>query len=111
MPKRLKEKELDQILRPLPMKERKRVKAAELSKHWLDKEIEKAKYAKKQDISFGLPWFVAYGFCLWKFQYTTPTLILFFIGLAYFCYAIFTRGTYGLNSRRVQVFEELKKHI
>ena len=102
------EKELDKILRILPAKERKRIKAADLTPEFLETEIEKAKKAMKLDLSFGLPWLVAYVFCMWKFAYTTPTLIIFGIGLVYFCYAIFTRGTYGLNSQRVKVFEELK---
>ena len=104
-----KEKDLNEILRYLPAKEQKRIKSADLTEEFVDAEIEKAKKAMKLDVSFGLPWLFAYIFCIWKFAYTMPTLLIFGIGLAYFSYAIFTRGTYGMNSKRVKAFEEIKK--
>ena len=108
----VKKKRIEEIIRPLPKKERNRILEQQpLTKEWLEQEIAKAKQAKKVDLSFGIPWLAAYGFCLWKFGYTTPTLILFFIGVAYFCYAFFTRGSYGLNAKRSQVFEVLRSEM
>lgn len=102
------EKDLDKLIRMMPSKERKRIKSAELTPDFVNQEIEKAKNAMKQDMSFGLPWVIAYIFCIWKFRYTTPTLIIFGIGGIYFAYAIYSRGTYGLNRQRLKVFEEIK---
>ena len=93
----------------MPSKERKRIEAMDLTLDVLNEEIEKSKKAMKMDASFGIPWLIAYVYCMWKFQYTIPTLIIFGMGVIYFCYAFFTRGSYGLNSKRVTIFEEIKK--
>lgn len=102
-------KTVDEIIRFLPAKEKKRIKAATLTPEFLNEEIEKAKKAMTMDASFGIPWLIAYFFCMWKFRYATPTLIIFGIGMIYFCYAFFTRGSYGLNNKRVKAFEEIKE--
>ena len=109
--KKTDKKSVDEIIRFLPASERKRIKAMTLTLEFLNEEIEKSKKAMKLDASFGIPWLIAYFFCMYKFRYTTPTLIIFGIGVLYFCYAYFTRGSYGLNSKRVKVFEEIKETL
>lgn len=103
-----KKKSIQEIIKFMPAKERKRIEAADLTLDFLNTEIEQAQQAMKLDRSFGLPWLIAYVFCLWKFRYTMPTLMIFGVGFVYFAYAIYSRGSYGLNSRRVKVFEEIK---
>ena len=114
MPKqqpKLSEKDLKNIIRHLPMKERQRLQATELTPEFIETELEKARKATKMDISIGIPWLVAYLFCVWKFGYTMPTLIIFAIGGVYFAHAIFTRGTYALNKRRIKTFEALQAKL
>ena len=105
---KIKAKELDQILKILPPKEQEKIREADLNLEYVNEELAKAQKAMKMDTSFGIPWLIAYCLGLWQFGYTVQTLAIFGIGMIYFLWAIYTRGTYGTNSRKAKVFKALK---
>lgn len=104
-------KELEEIMKKLPFREKERLKQIELTPEFLEIEIEKAKKSMTRDKYFGIPWFLAYTFAWFNLGAHNITISIFVIGLIYFCYAIFTQGSYGLNRKRVKAFEEMIKHL
>ncbi len=111
MAKKLKPADFEAIIKSLPNKERIRLREQELSAVWLEENIERCKNLMKRDVYIGLPWFVTYTISLWKVGMNNITAAIFVIGVVYFVYTTFTTGTYGLNQRKVKVYEELLKKI
>lgn len=102
-----KKTDLEQLMKKLPFREKKRLEETEITPEFLKAEIEKAQKAMKRDQYFGIPWFLVYSWAWFQLGRDNITVIIFVIGLVYFCYAIFTSGSYGLNRKRVKIFEEM----
>jgi hypothetical protein len=109
--KKLKKNDLEEIMKQLPFRERTRIKGSQLTPELLKTEIEKAQKAMTRDKYFGIPWFLAYTISWFSLGTHNITYAIFVIGLIYFCYAIFTQGSFGLNRKRVKVFEEMLNHL
>lgn len=104
-------KELDGIINVLPAKEQAKLRAQDLSPEWLRENIAHCKGLLKRDMWFGAVWFVAYSVALFTTKFGQLTVSIFLVGMAYFIYTIFKTGSFGLNKKRVQVFEQLLKVI
>ncbi|HFA50350.1 MAG TPA: hypothetical protein ENJ95_15160 [Bacteroidetes bacterium] len=111
MPKKIKPAELEEIIKNLSSKDRKKIQEQELSVEWLEENIERTNRLMKRDFWVGLPWFLAYSISLWKVGMNNITVTIFVIGVVYFVYTTFTTGTYGNNQRRKKVYEELLKKL
>ncbi|RMG80860.1 MAG: hypothetical protein D6714_13970 [Bacteroidetes bacterium] len=98
---------VEALLKKLPAREQKRLSGITLTPEWLEAAIADARKAMKRDVWFGVPWFVAYSVAWFTLGAHNLTISIFVIGLVYFTYAIFTSGSYGLNRKRVQVFEQI----
>lgn len=109
--KKLKKQDFESIIKPLPLRERERLKLEEINPEFLNEGIQKAQKAMNRDKYFGIPWFLAYSVAWFKLGAHNITLSIFVIGLVYFCYAIFTTGSYGANRKRVKVYEELLQKL
>ncbi len=109
MGKKLQPKVLEDIIAALPAKERDSLKAQELSTEWLNERIAYCKGLLKRDLWFGIAWFVVYSVSLFTTGFGQLTVTIFLIGMSYFIYAIFKTGSFGLNKKRVKVYEELLK--
>lgn len=109
MGKKLQPKELDSIINVLPAKEQAKLRAQEISPEWLQENIANCKGLMKRDLWFGPIWFVAYTVLMLVYGYTPYTVSIFVLGMGYFLYTIFKTGSYGLNRKRVQVYEALLK--
>ena len=106
-----KQKAIEEALKRLPALERKKIDIQNLDHAFLDEGIEKSKKAMKTDAIFGIPWVIIYGYTLFTFGPHVLTLGVFIIGIVFFAYAIRTRGSYGVNKKRVQVYEKIKEII
>ena len=111
MGKKLQSKELDSIISVLPKKEQAQLRAQEISPEWLRENIANCKALLKRDLWIGPIWFVTYSVLLFMYGITTPIILIFLLGMVYFIYTIFKTGSFGLNKKRVQVFEQLLKAI
>jgi hypothetical protein len=111
MGKKLQSKELDSIISVLPAKEQAKLRAQDISPEWLLENIAFCKGLMKRDMWFGPIWFIGYSVLMFIYGYTPYTVSIFLLGMGYFIYTIFKTGSYGLNRRRVQVYEELLKKI
>ena len=106
-----KKKNLEEIMKQLPFRERNRLKELDMTPEFLEEGIAKAQKAMARDKYFGIPWFLAYTIAWFSLGKHNITVIIFVIGLIYFCYAIFTAGSFGLNRKRAKVFEEILNHL
>ena len=111
MAKQLKPADLEEIIKILPKKEQAKIKNEKITSSWLKENIQSCKNLMKRDAWVGLPWFIAYCISLWKVGLNNITVAIFVIGVVYFIYATFTTGTYGLNQRKVKVYEALLKKL
>lgn len=109
--KKLKTTDIEDVIRILPAREREKLRQQELTAEWLEGEIERCKGLMKRDFWVGFPWFIAYSISLFKVGMNNFTIAIFVIGVVYFVYTTFTTGTYGLNQKRVKVYEELLTRI
>ena len=82
-----------------------------LSPDWLRGQIEQCRYLMNRDKWVGPIWFVAYSVALFKTGFSSLTVTIFLIGMAYFIYTILKTGSFGLNRKRVKVYEELLKAV
>ena len=111
MGKKLQPKELDSIISVLPAKEQAKLREQDISPDWLREQIEQCRYLMTRDKWVGPIWFVAYSVSLFKTGFSSLTITIFLIGMSYFIYTILKTGSFGLNKKRVQVFEQLLKAI
>ncbi len=109
--KKLKKQDLENIIKPLPLRERERINRAEITPEFLEEGIQKAQKAMTRDKYFGIPWFLAYAIAWFNLGAHNITIGILVIGIVYFCYAIFTTGSYGLNRKKVKVYEELLERL
>jgi len=107
MPKKLAQSEFDEIIQPLPAKDRTLLREQDVNADWLRENIERSRKLMKRDIWIGPVWVVLYGILLFKTGYSNLTITVFVIGAVYFIYTVFTTGSYGLNRKRVKVYERL----
>ena len=107
MGRKLQPKELDNIIKVLPEKEQARLRAQEISPDWLRENIAIYKGLMKRDMWFGPIWFLTYSVLLFIYGITTPIILIFLLGMVYFIFTIAKTGSFGLNKKRVQVFEQL----
>lgn len=111
MGKNLQPKELERIIKILPEKDRAKLREQELSTAWLLENIAFRKGLMKRDAWIGPIWFVSYSVLMFVYGYTPYTVTIFLLGMGYFLYTFFQTGSYGLNRKRVQVYEQLLKAI
>ncbi len=111
MAKKLNKQDFEAIIKVLPSKERNKIRDESLTVQWLEENIERCKGLMKRDAQIGLPWFLAYSVSLWKVGMNNITIAIFVIGVAYFVYTTFTTGTYGLNQKRVKVYQDILEKI
>ena len=109
--KAIPKKDFNQIIGILPKREQEKLRQTNISVEYLTEGIQQAKKAMQMDIYFGLPWFIAYTVSLYFNAFDNITIGIFVIGLVYFTYNIFKRGSYGLNRRKAKVFEQLLSHL
>lgn len=109
--KKLTEKEFRELTKPLPLRERERLKRQEMTPDWLESQIVTAKQEMKNDLYLGIPWVIMYTISLLQFGLTSATIAIFCIGAAYFVYVTIKRGNYGLLKKKVQVFEKVLQHL
>lgn len=109
--KKLTEKEFRQFTKPLPLRERERLKRTDMTGEWLQNQIEYAKQEMKNDVYLGIPWVIIYSISLLQFGLTSATIAIFCIGAVYFIYVTIKRGNYGLLKKKVQVFERILEHL
>lgn len=109
MPKKLQPREFEEIIRLLPAKERMALREQEISVAWLRENIARSKRLMKRDLWIGPVWFLAYAVSLFLTRFSNLTIGIFVVGAAYFIYTIFSTGSFGLNRKRVQVYEQLLK--
>jgi hypothetical protein len=107
MPRKLQTTELEKIIKPLPLIERQALAAQDLTPAWLEENIGRSKRSMKMDLWVGIPWFVLYSVALFATGIGNLSIGIFVIGMIYFIYAIFTHGSYGLNKKRVKVYQQL----
>jgi len=111
MGKKLQLKTLDSIIGMLPAKEQAKLREQELSPDWLREQIEQCRYLMKRDMWIGPIWFIAYTIALLKTGFSSMTITIFLIGMVYFIYTLTKTGSFGLNRKRVQVYEQLLKAL
>jgi hypothetical protein len=109
--KKLTEKDFRQLTKPLPLRERERLKRTEMTPEWLEGQIAYAKQEMKNDVYLGIPWLIFYSISLIQFGLTSATIAIFCLGAAYFIYVVIKRGNYGLLRKKVQVFEKILEHL
>jgi len=91
----------------LPKKEREEIRAKTLSKEEMMQRIKRSQDAMKQDLWVGIPWFLAYAIMWFTTYVSFGTIALTIVGLVYFTYSYFTTGSYGVNRRRVKIYQVL----
>ena len=109
--KKLTEKEFRELIKPLPLRERERLKRTDMTVEWLENQIVFSKQEMKNDIYLGIPWVIIYTISLLQFGLTSATIAIFCMGAAYFVYVTIKRGNYGLLKKKVQVFENILQHL
>lgn len=109
MGKKLQPKTLDSIIAVLPAKEQAKLREQELTPDWLRGQIEQCRAFMKRDLWVGPIWFVGYSAALFVTGLSSITVTVFLVGMVYFIYTLTKTGSFGLNRKRVQVFEQLLK--
>ena len=101
------ERKMELWLMRLPKKERGEIRAKTLTKEEMNKRVQRSKDAMKQDLWVGIPWFVAYTVMWFTTRVSFGTIALTVVGIVYFTYSYFTTGSYGVNRKRVKIYEAL----
>ena len=107
MPKKLQQKEFEALISSLPPKDRLALREQDISPEWLKDNIARCKSLMKRDLWVGPVWFVAYSVSLFLTRFSNFTIGIFVVGAIYFVYTIFSTGSFGLNRKRVHVYEQL----
>ncbi|MBI5915252.1 MAG: hypothetical protein HY842_07740 [Bacteroidetes bacterium] len=111
MPKKLQPSELEKIIGVLPVKEQQSLRQQDINPAWLQENIARCKGLLRRDLWVGLTWFVAYSAALFVTKFSSLTITIFVFGVIYFIFTIFKTGSFGLNRKRVQVFEQLLNQL
>lgn len=107
MSNKLRQADFEEIIKPLPPKDRIILREEEITQDWLRNNIEYRRKLMKRDRWIGPVWVILYGIALFKTGYSAITIGIFAAGAVYFMYVLFTTGSYGLNRKRVRVYEAL----
>lgn len=107
MAEKLQQSEFEEIIKPLPPKDRIMLREEEITQDWLRNNIEYRRKLMKRDRWIGPIWVVIYGIALFKTGYGAITISIFVVGAVYFLYTLLTTGSYGLNRKRISVYEAL----
>jgi hypothetical protein len=91
----------------LPKKEREEIRSKQLSREEMEARLARSRDAMKQDLWVGIPWFVAYTVMWFTTGVSFGSIALTVVGIGYFTYSFFTTGSYGVNRRRVKVYENM----
>ncbi|MFQ5448526.1 MAG: hypothetical protein ACE5FF_16490, partial [Saprospiraceae bacterium] len=86
---------------------RRELVARDLTPAWLEENIGRSERAMKLDLWVGIPWFILYSVALFTWGAGNLSIGIFVVGMIYFVYAVFTRGSYGLNKKRIKVYQQL----
>ncbi len=105
------QEDLEVLLKVLPRKERENLKRENLTVGFLEAAIQRSETAMKWDRIVGVPWFIIYSVSLVYFGLGNITFAIFVVGLVYFTFRVFKYGSYGLNRKRVKIFEHLLKKL
>lgn len=111
MPKKLQPAEFQKIIDALPVKEQELLRQQDISPEWLRENIARCKSLLKRDLWVGLIWFVAYSAALFLTKFGSLTITIFVFGVIYFIFTIFKTGSFGLNRKRIQVYEQLLEQL
>lgn len=111
MGKKLQPKTLESIIAVLPAKEQAKLRTQDITPDWLREQIKLCKGLMKRDMWVGPIWFLGYSAALFLTGVGTTTITIFLFGIMYFIYTITKTGSFGINRKRVQVFEELLKAV
>lgn len=101
------QRQIELWLLRLPKKEREEIRARSLSKEEMRQRQQRSRDAMKQDLWVGIPWFLAYTLMWFTTGVSFGTIALTVVGIGYFTYSYFTTGSYGVNRRRVKVYQAL----
>lgn len=101
------DRQMELWLLRLPRKEREEIKSGSLRKEEMATRLKNSQDAMKRDLWVGIPWFVAYTIMWFTTGASFGSIALTAVGLAYFTYSYFTAGSYGVNRRRVKIYEAL----
>ncbi|MBK7408533.1 MAG: hypothetical protein IPL49_02635 [Saprospirales bacterium] len=101
------ERQMEFWLLRLPRKEREEIRTKSVSKEEMRQRVQRSRDAMKQDLWVGIPWFLAYTLMWFTTGVSFGTIALTIIGIVYFTYSYFTAGSYGVNRRRVKIYEHL----
>lgn len=107
MPTKLAKKDLEEILKPLPPKDRKRLMEEELTFEKITATLERTRQLMKRDIWVGLPWFLLYSIALFTKGIGIFSVGIFVAGMIYFITTALTSGSYGLNRKRAKALESM----
>lgn len=99
--------EFEKIIQFLPSKDRTVLREETLTPDMLREKIVRTRKLMRRDIWIGPIWVVLYGISLFTRGYDNLTIGIFVIGAAYFIYTVFTTGSFGLNRKRVKVYQDL----
>ncbi|MCB0619345.1 MAG: hypothetical protein KDC43_07855 [Saprospiraceae bacterium] len=103
----MKRRELEQIVTPLPRKEREELLKSPPAVAQLEEKVRQCKQAMNRDLWVGIPWFLLYCFSLFYFGISAFTATILAVGALYFVYSAPRHGSFGMNRKRVKVYEEL----
>ena len=105
-------KDFNDQTRFLPQKERNRLwewvnQDGGVERSLVEEKVTSTKELMKRDLIFGLPWFGMLAFLWFGTGITIGTIIVLFIGIFYFTYTFFTTGSYGVNRKRLKLYQTL----
>ncbi len=107
----MRQDEFESIIGILPVRDRIAMREQELSPEWLQENIARCNRLMKKDLWVGLIWFALYSISLFLTKFGKLTIGIFVIGLVYFTYVVFKTGSFGLNKKRIRVYEQLLEKL
>ena len=118
MPKKLPPEKLEQMIKPLPTKDRIAIREQQpITEQWLEDKIKRCKGLMKRDLWMGLPLMFAYLASMLMAYFSNQnianniTVSLGVLAFGYFGYTVFTIGSYGTNRKRLGVYQALLNEI
>ena len=103
--------EIERLLKKLPRKYAEEIRQTSWTADTLREALAEKRQFMRNDLWFGLPWVVIYGASLIFFGFNAGTIAILVVGIAYFSYALLKNGSYGVNRKRVRIYELLLAQI
>lgn len=103
--------EKEQLLKRLPRRYAEEIHQTSWTRDLLLAEIAEKRQLMKNDLWFGIPWAIIFLGSLWYFGYTTGTIAILLVGIVYFSLALWKFGSYGVNRKRVRIYELLLEEM